>query len=132
MSRRVVPAERAVMRWIDEGGSMKVIYHLAWASDWDRLREAGLYRAESLDAEGFIHCTREPEKLVEVANLFFSEVREEPLLRLTLDESKISAEIRYEDPGVGHLFPHVYGPIEESAVMTIEPMLRVDDRWVWS
>jgi uncharacterized protein (DUF952 family) len=107
-----------------------VIYHLVWASDWDRLAGDDFYCAESLDAEGFIHCTKEPEKLLEVASLFFAQVRDEVLWRLTIDEARVSAEIKYEDPGVGHLFPHVYGPIELSAVVKQEAMRRNEDgRW---
>jgi uncharacterized protein (DUF952 family) len=49
---------------------------------------------------------------------------------LTIDEARVSAGIKYEDPGVGHLFPHVYGPIELSAVVKQEAMRRNEEgRW---
>lgn len=106
-----------------------IIYHLAWKSDWERLVQEGLYHAESLESEGFIHCTREPSKLVEVANLFFPQDRGEPLLRLTLETANLSAEVRFEDPGVGHLFPHVYGPIEIASVIAVDPMVQTNSGW---
>jgi uncharacterized protein (DUF952 family) len=105
------------------------IYHLVWESDWKSLTKDGLYRPASLTTEGFVHCTREPEKLVEVANLFFNEDRGEPLLLLTLDESNLASEVKYEDPGVGHLFPHVYGPLEVAAVTKQSALRRVGNEW---
>lgn len=105
------------------------IYHLVWESDWKCLTNDGLYRPASLTTEGFVHCTREPEKLVEVANLFFNDVRSEPLLLLTLDESKLASEVKYEDPGVGHLFPHVYGPLEVAAVTAQSALVRDWNEW---
>lgn len=106
------------------------IYHLVWESDWKTLVQDGLYRPASLESEGFVHCTREPEKLVEVASLFFAEPRDEPLLRLVLDESKLTSEVKDEDPGVGHLFPHVYGPIEVNAVTSIGVLKREGGIWI--
>ena len=105
------------------------MYHLVWQSDWETLADDEFYRPASLASEGFIHCTHEPEKLVEVANLFFAEDRGDMLLRLTLDPAKIKAEIKEEDPGVGHLFPHIYGPMETNAVTAIEPMKRTAQGW---
>ena len=105
------------------------IYHLVWKSDWELLSKEGLYRPASLETEGFVHCTREPEKLIEVANLFFNEERTEPLMLLKIDQSKLGSEVKYEDPGVGHLFPHVYGPIETAAVMGTSMLERHGKSW---
>lgn len=106
-----------------------MIYHLAWRSGWNAGRLNGTYHPGSLQAEGFIHCTREPEKLLEVADLFFAPRDDDDLLLVSLDESKIGSEIRYEDPGVGHVFPHVYGPIDLNAVVDASVMTRHGDRW---
>jgi uncharacterized protein (DUF952 family) len=105
------------------------IYHLVWESDWNRWVEEDLYRPESLQTEGFVHCTREPEKLLEVANLFFADHRDEKLILLSLDEDLLGSEVRYEDPGVGHLFPHIYGPIEIAAILCAEEMELIEGTW---
>ncbi len=105
------------------------IYHLAWASDWQRCERDGWYRPDSLATEGFVHCTREPHMLLTVANEFFAEQRGEPLLCVRLDEGAVGADVRDEDPGVGHLFPHVYGPITLDAVREVRPLERRDGRW---
>lgn len=105
------------------------IYHLAWASDWRRGQRHDGYRADSLATEGFIHCTKEPEKILEVAGLFFNAPRAEDLLIVALDEGRIASPVKYEDPGCGHLFPHVYGPIPLAAVTAIRRMRKVDGQW---
>jgi uncharacterized protein (DUF952 family) len=106
-----------------------VIYHLVWESDWNRCAKEDRYEPDSLRTEGFVHCTREPEKLLEVANTFFDEHRDEKLILLSIDEEAVTYEIRYEDPGVGHLFPHIYGPIEIAALICAEEMERIEGEW---
>ena len=106
-----------------------MIYHLAWRSEWEHGSKESPYRHASLETEGFIHCTREPEKLLEVADLFFATAPTEDLLVVSLDEARIGSEVKDEDPGVGHLFPHVYGPIDRAAVLRVDAMRRADDRW---
>lgn len=105
------------------------IYHLVWESDWNRWIDGDWYRPASLELEGFVHCTRELDRLIEVANTFFAEQRDEKLLVLSLDEEALSADVRYEDPGIGHLFPHVYGPIEVAAILYADEMERIEGEW---
>ncbi|MFO0947111.1 MAG: DUF952 domain-containing protein [Planctomycetota bacterium] len=105
------------------------IYHLVWQSDWNKLVANGQYRASSLETEGFIHCTKEPEKLVEVANLFFAGTPKEDLLMLSMDESRVGSPVKYEDPGVGHLFPHIYGPLDIRAITAKYVMKRDGGLW---
>ena len=101
-----------------------------WEKDWRPVSENDEYRPASLATEGFVHATKELFKLEEVANLFYNSTTEGPLLVLLLDEQQIEAPIRYEDPGVGHLFPHIYGPISRNAVLGVEPMRRGKEGWV--
>ncbi|MGL4462605.1 MAG: DUF952 domain-containing protein [Planctomycetia bacterium] len=105
------------------------IYHLVWQSDWTAVAADGLYRPASLTAEGFIHLTREPEKVVEVANLFYPGPGDEPLLLLTIDPARLTAPLKYEDPGCGWLFPHLYGPMERTAATNAAPLRWTADGW---
>lgn len=106
-----------------------MIFHLVWEIDWQSVASADEYAPPSLQSEGFVHATKEPEKLAEVANQFYDSELHGPLLILVLDEAEIPAPIRYEDPGVGHLFPHIYGPIPKTAVAAVERMERRDGKW---
>lgn len=101
-----------------------MILHITTQEGWEKASVNGEYTAASLKEEGFIHCST-PKQVVETANLFFK--GQNGLVLLCIDEKKLKSECRYEDPaGVGierhdpqadNLFPHIYGPINNSAVM---------------
>src|SRR5512133_760274 len=99
-----------------------MILHITTHEDWEKARISGEYRAASLNSEGFIHCST-PKQAVDTANIFFK--GQQGLILLCIDENKLQSECKYEtptggakhDPDVGTLFPHVYGPINISAVI---------------
>ena len=98
---------------------MQNFYHIASWARWSAAQASGLYRAESLILEGFIHCSTS-EQLIGVANELYA--GQEGLVLLEIDSGKISAKIRYEDCyDTGQVFPHIYGPIPiESVVRVID------------
>jgi uncharacterized protein (DUF952 family) len=100
---------------------MSVIYHLVSADHWHSCDETAPYVPGDFDAEGFIHCTRGLDLVVQVANTYYGDVPGDFFL-LVIDESLVSAEIKYEDG-----FPHVYGPLNRDAITTIRPMPRRAD-----
>ena len=94
-----------------------MIYHIATRKDWDAAQAAGEYSAESLKAEGFIHCSTAGQ-VQATANRFFRWQQE--LVLLNIDEKKVVAEIKYENlEGGTDLFPHVYGPLPMMAVIRV-------------
>ena len=48
-----------------------MIYHITSRSAWNEARNRGDYRAESLETEGFIHCSTQ-EQIVPVANKYYA------------------------------------------------------------
>jgi uncharacterized protein (DUF952 family) len=114
---------------------MKLIYHITTPEVWLAAQAAGEVVAESLAAEGFIHCSRQAQ-LVAVANRFFPGAS--GLLVLGIDEAGVAPWLVNEGPaGVGDpfaqdIFPHVYGPIPTSAVVTVAPLLAgADGLFMW-
>lgn len=101
-----------------------MILHITTHEDWNAAKIAGVYSAPSLQTEGFIHCST-VKQAVDTANIFFK--GQQGLILLCIDESKLTSECKYEvpagggkhDPSVGNLFPHVYGPINISAVIKV-------------
>lgn len=93
---------------------MAIIYHIARRVDWQRARAEGVYRGETLASEGFIHCSTK-DQVVRVANHLF--MGRSGLALLTIDESKLKSEVRYETADDGEIYPHVYGPINLGAVV---------------
>ena len=101
-----------------------MIYHITSRSAWDEARERGDYRAESLDTEGFIHCSTESQ-VVPVAEKYY--LGQNDLYLLVIEPALLSSDLRWEPPsggtppGVpeGDLFPHIYGPINLDAVVHV-------------
>ena len=96
------------------------IYHLAVASEWrDATAASGSYRrstlGKSLDEEGFIHCAFAGQ-VQTIADLVFR--RREDVVLLTIDPSRVQADIRVENlEGGSELFPHIYGALPLDAVV---------------
>ena len=104
----------------------RLLYHLVPPAVWART-ENPLYRAASLETEGFIHCSYR-EQVAWVANQLYA--AEPELMLLTIDPNRLISPVRDEDPGTGELFPHVYGPIPAAAVVAIDRMSRdPEGRW---
>jgi hypothetical protein len=102
-----------------------MIWHLLPLSRW-RQAESEEHVASPSDGEPFVHASPDIQVALSVANARFAELPE-PLVVLGLNESLLSAGVRYEaahpapPPGAptATLFPHVYGPVETSAVTEI-------------
>jgi uncharacterized protein (DUF952 family) len=92
------------------------IFHICSKEDWLTGQEIGSYLADSLESEGFIHCSTE-EQVVRVANSMFK--GKEDLLLLHITVEKLWAELRWEE-AEGDVFPHIYGPINLDAVFKVE------------
>jgi uncharacterized protein (DUF952 family) len=92
-----------------------IIYHICSKEDWLNAQQIGTYLADSLEREGFIHCSSE-DQVAMVANSIFSGMNDLILLHIIVD--KLWAELRWEDVD-GGTFPHVYGPINLDAVTDV-------------
>jgi uncharacterized protein (DUF952 family) len=93
------------------------IFHITTATEWRAAAEAGTYTAPSLADEGFIH-TSTAEQVPRTAARFYADV--DDLVLLEIDPDAVGPEIRWE-PSDGELFPHVYGPLDTSAVRAAHP-----------
>jgi uncharacterized protein (DUF952 family) len=95
-------------------GDFKVILHIATLDAWQQARTAGAYRGDTLDVEGFIHCSH-PEQVAGVANSRFRGRAD--LILLCVDETRLVCDLREEEGEPGRLFPHIYGPLNLDAVV---------------
>ena len=95
-----------------------LIYHILPKADWQVAVENGVYRAASLESQGFIHFSR-AEQVLQVAANFYRGQKD--LLLLTVAMERLKGEVRYEDLlGEGQLFPHLYGPLNLDAVVGVD------------
>lgn len=95
---------------------MYLIYHIVPEKIWKEAVEKGTYLGDTLETEGFIHAS-EIDQVVEVANSLFT--GQKGLVLLVIDRDKLTSPIKYEDPGNGELFPHIYGPLNLDAVVDV-------------
>ena len=109
-----------------------MILHLLERAELDTFRATGLHHPTSLDTEGFVHCTGDDTLMLAVANRFYTALTD-PVV-ITLDESRLSASTRWEPPAPlpadwngSPLFPHVYGPLEISAVTSVRALQRAEN-----
>ena len=94
-----------------------MIRHITTGDAWDDARASGAYRGDTLDTEGFIHCST-PEQLLGPANAMFR--GRHGLVLLCIETAKVKANIRYEDlSDEGHEFPHIHGPLNTDAVFVV-------------
>ena len=105
-----------------------MIYHLTPRPAWREAQSLGEYRAESLESEGFIHCSTETQVLP-VAETYYT--GQSDMILLKIDPARLASELRWEPPsggtpppGVpeGELFPHIYGPINLDAVVKVHDL----------
>ena len=93
------------------------IYHIVLPEIWEQVRSEPLYRHESLASEGFIHCSYE-DQLDGVIGRYYADRVE--LVVLTIDKDKLAARLVAEPSTGGEIYPHIYGPLNMSAVVDVE------------
>jgi uncharacterized protein (DUF952 family) len=90
-----------------------LIQHITTAEAWQAAQTGGSYRGDTLETEGFIHCS-EPHQVAGVAESFYK--GRTGLVLLSIDPARVKSEIKYECG-----FPHVYGPLNLDAVVDATP-----------
>lgn len=94
-----------------------MILHITTHKEWESAVDTGSYRADSLETEGFIHCST-PEQVIGVANERFHGRAD--LILLCIAPAHLDASLIYEDCyETGQLFPHIYGPLNLNAVVAV-------------
>ena len=96
-----------------------LVYHICTREDWQNAQGSSLYKASSLNLEGFIHCS-EIDQVIDVANRYYKGVPD--LIVLSINPDKLTSEIRWEKSGDIY-YPHVYGPINLNAVVSIKKLI---------
>ena len=92
---------------------MNTILHITQSDRWAKAKNLGTYRSETLDSEGFIHCSTVAQ-VIGSANRFFKQ--QQDLVILVIDVDRVTAEICNEGTP-NNLFPHIYGELNIDAVI---------------
>lgn len=103
------------------------VFHLCRRDDAYNALASGVYRAESLEQEGFIHLSR-AHQVLPTARAYFAGVPD--LVVMVIDPTLLTAPLVYEPPAPlpsatpktnesGELYPHCYGPIDGAAIVDV-------------
>lgn len=101
------------------------IFHIATEADWREAKRSGSYttstRGRTLAEEGFLHASR-GDQWQGVQQRFYADV-EEPLVLLAIDTELLASPVVEERVAdSAETFPHIYGPLNTSAVVGVAPL----------
>jgi uncharacterized protein (DUF952 family) len=99
-------------------------FHLVAAEYYRDCDTGAPYVPAAYEADGFIHCTDGAHNLAAVADRYYKDDRR-MYIALVIDKTKVSASIVYEDKA--RIYPHIYGPLNRDAIVTVLPVLRNAD-----
>lgn len=93
-----------------------MIFHITTRSQWEQAQQLGEYRADSLETEGFIHCSTSAQ-VGWVANRFYS--GQTGLVLLKIDCDRLKARLQFDAIETGEFFPHLYGSLNLDAIVQV-------------
>ncbi len=105
-----------------------LVYHFCPRTEWEAACAAGVYTADTLATQGFIHFS--PRDHVHVVATERARGRTD-LVVLEVDQALLQMPAVWEegdppDPD-GRLFPHVYGPVPIEAVVGVRDLPPMPD-----
>jgi len=104
---------------------MTLIFHVCRTEEWDAAVAAGSYLGSSQDqADGFIHFSGADQVVRSAAK---HRAGQTGLVLLVVDADRLGESLKWEPSRSGKLFPHLYGPLDPSAVHATYPLPLGDD-----
>ena len=94
-----------------------LIYHIVLPEKWNSLDSSESYAAESLETEGFIHCSY-GHQLDGVLERYYADAKE--VVILELDTEKLTSRLMEEPSTNNQIYPHIYGPINRDCITGTE------------
>lgn len=94
-----------------------IIYHIVKPGVWENYKNEHEYEAESLQTEGFIHCSYR-NQLEDVLERYYKNARS--VFVLHINPHLLTSELIAEPSTGGEIYPHIYGKINRSAIVDVE------------
>ncbi|HTH96352.1 MAG TPA: DUF952 domain-containing protein [Stellaceae bacterium] len=100
--------------------SNDLIFHMCRADEWRDAQATGQYPGSSQDrADGFIHFSTATQIVASAAK---HRAGQDGLVLLAVSPEKLGPALRWEPARDGALFPHLYGPLDVTAVTWTAPL----------
>jgi uncharacterized protein (DUF952 family) len=98
----------------------KTIYKICPNALWREAEARGVFAGALIDlADGFIHFSTASQAIGTARRHFAGQG---DLLLIAIDAEQLGAALKYEVSRDGDLFPHLYAPLELSAVRWVKPL----------
>lgn len=99
---------------------MAVVYKIVSADIWQEAEAAGVFAGAGIDLiDRYIHLSTEGQ-VRRTAERYFT--GQDNLVLIAVDEAALGQALKYEAATGGDLFPHLYGPLSLSAVLSVSPL----------
>jgi uncharacterized protein (DUF952 family) len=99
---------------------MSTIYKILPATLWRDAKRQGVFDGSAVDRkDGFIHFST-AQQVAETAAKHFAGERD--LVLLQVDVARLGARLKWEPSRGDALFPHLYGALELTAVIRVDPL----------
>lgn len=98
----------------------RTIYKICPQALWREAERAGRFDGAPVDlADGFIHFSTALQARETARKHFSGQV---DLLLIAVDGERLGDALKYEVSRGGDLFPHLYGPFDLAAVISVRPL----------
>ncbi len=98
----------------------RIVYKIVPENLWNEARKTGVFQGAPVDlADGFIHFSTAAQ-MRDTARLYFAGMS--GLLLVAVDGDALGAALKFEASRGGDLFPHLYGTLPLTAVVSEAPL----------
>jgi uncharacterized protein (DUF952 family) len=98
----------------------RLIYKVLGAPQWEAAVAGGEFTGSAVDLQdGYIHFST-ARQVTETVRRHFA--GQDNLLLLSVDTAQLGTALKWEPSRGGDLFPHLYGPLAVSAVISAVPL----------
>ena len=99
---------------------MATVYKIVSADLWRAAEDSGVFAGAGIDLhDGFIHLSTGAQAR-RTAQLYFA--GRDNLVLVAADGASLGDALKYEPSRDGDLFPHLYGPLPLTAVLSARPL----------
>lgn len=99
---------------------MTTVYKIVAADLWQAAQDSGVFTGAGIDLnDGFIHLSTGAQAR-RTAQLYFA--GQDNLVLVAADGASLGEVLKYEPSRDGDLFPHLYGSLPLTAVLSVRPL----------
>jgi uncharacterized protein (DUF952 family) len=104
---------------------MTLVFKIVATEEWRAAQAAGVFSGAAVDrADGFIHFSTAEQAEATAAKWFAGR---DDLTLVAIDAEALGRDLIWEPSRGGALFPHLYAPLQMSAVLWSRPLPLGDD-----